>query len=900
MKKSLLFSISICCLCLLNGCGGASTPPPPPVATHFSVTAASPTPTAGTAFNITVTALDASNGEVSSYAGTVHFSSSDVQAVLPANTTLTNGTGSFAVTLKTAGSQTITATDTGAVSITGTSSAINVSGPPATHFSVVAPASATTGTSFTFTVNVLDASNNVVTSYAGTVHFTSTDAQATLPGNSTLTNGTAEFPAALKNVGSQTITVTDTVTATITGTSKSINVSTAAAANPVPLINQPLNPGAVVPGASTLNLTVNGTGFVAGSTVKWNGTARVTSVISDSRLTATVLATDIARFNTASVTVVNPAPGGGTSNVVFFETTRPTSSVALSVTSEPTTGPAPISVATGDFNGDAKLDLVVANSGSSNNVSVFLGNGDGTFQSAVDYVAGSVPYAVAVGDFNGDGKLDLVVANTDSNNVSILLGHGDGTFQPALDYSVGSDPRSVAVGDFNGDGKLDLVVGNSFSSDVSVLLGNGDGTFQTALNNATGFSPLSVAVGDFDGDGRLDLAVVNFAANVSVLLGNGDGTFQAAVNYSDGSLPVSVAVGDFNGDGKLDLAVANVAAGNVGPGSVSVLLGNGDGTFQTAVDYSVGSNPNFAAVGDFNGDGTLDLVVANTTSNNVSILLGNDDGTFQPAVDFGAGSIPNSVAVGDFNGDGRLDMAVADASSSTVSVLLQPGLVSGPSGILSPATLPFAPQQVGTASPAQSVLLSNYGTATLSITGITASGDFSQSDTCGSFLAAGASCTIIVTFAPTASGTRSGMLSVTDNAPGGTQTVSLSGTGTVVLLSPTSLSFACIPEPIGHCSCFNSRVTTLTNTGGTALGITGITITGPFSQSNTCPTSLGPGQSCAITVDWTRVTGGGVLTISDNGGGSPQTVSLFGFVSCHPSVSASGDSASRSASCAGK
>src|SRR6202790_2246380 len=173
-------------------------------------------------------------------------------------------------------------------------------------------------------------------------------------------------------------------------------------------------------------------------------------------------------------------------------------------------------------------------------------------------------------------------------------------------------------------------------------------------------------------------------------------------------------------------------------------------------------------------------------------------------------------------------MAAADAASSTVSVLLQPGLVSGPSGILSPATLTFATQLVGTTSPAQSVLLSNYGTTTLSISGITANGDFSQSDTCGSTLAAGASCVIAVTFSPTASGTRSGTLSVTDNAPSGTQTVSLNGTGTVVTLSPTSLRFACVPEPIGHCTCSLSKTTTLTNTGSTMLNITGITITGPF------------------------------------------------------------------------
>jgi len=233
MKKSLLLLISICSLWLLNGCGGGSSSPPPltpDVATHFSVTPATATPIAGTAFNFTVTALDGSNGVVSSYAGTVHFTSSDGQAMLPANSTLTNGTGTFSAMLKTLGGQTITATDAVTASITGTSNSINVTGPPATHFSVVAPANDTSGTSFSFTVSALDASNNLVTTYSGTVHFTSTDSQAGLPANSTLTNGTGSFSATLKTaVGGQTITATDTATPSITGTSSSVNVSAAAA-----------------------------------------------------------------------------------------------------------------------------------------------------------------------------------------------------------------------------------------------------------------------------------------------------------------------------------------------------------------------------------------------------------------------------------------------------------------------------------------------------------------------------------------------------------------------------------------------------------------------------------------------------------------------------------------------
>jgi hypothetical protein len=225
MKRSLCFLIFIGCLFFLNACGGSSGGGSQLAATHLSVTAPA-TAAAGTAFQVTVTALDATNSTVTTYSGTVHFTSTDGQAVLPANSTLTNGTGTFSVTLKTTGSETITATDRVTVLITGTSNAVNVSG-PATHLSVTALATAQAGTDFNFTVTALDASNNTAPGYSGTAHFTSTDAQAVLPANSTLMNGTGTFSATLKTIGSQTITVTDTITASITGTSSSISVTAA-------------------------------------------------------------------------------------------------------------------------------------------------------------------------------------------------------------------------------------------------------------------------------------------------------------------------------------------------------------------------------------------------------------------------------------------------------------------------------------------------------------------------------------------------------------------------------------------------------------------------------------------------------------------------------------------------
>jgi Galactose oxidase, central domain len=222
MKKSLLLLVSAFSLCLLSACGGGGSTLPS--ATLLSVTAPA-TVAAGTAFNFKVTALDTSNHATTNYSGTAHFTSTDGQATLPANAMLTNGTGTFSATLKTAGSQTITVTDTVTVSITGTSNSINVSAGAASQFSVAAQATATAGTALNFTVNALDAWNNLATNYSGTVHFTSTDGQAVLPANSTLTNGTGTLSVTLNTTGSQTITATDSVTAAITGTSNSIQVS---------------------------------------------------------------------------------------------------------------------------------------------------------------------------------------------------------------------------------------------------------------------------------------------------------------------------------------------------------------------------------------------------------------------------------------------------------------------------------------------------------------------------------------------------------------------------------------------------------------------------------------------------------------------------------------------------
>ena len=466
-------------------------------------------------------------------------------------------------------------------------------------------------------------------------------------------------------------------------------LGSALAQNPVPFVNQQLVPGAVTPGSAAFTLTVNGTAFVSGATVDWNGTPLTTNFVSSSQLTAAVPAANFAVAGTASVSVLNP--GAPVSNIVFFSIITPSSAVVYApAPGSPiyfgTKGKFPIepsAMATGDFNGDGKLDMAVGiqSVGSPGSVNILLSNGDGTFKNALSSsTTGNGPAAIATGDINSDGKVDLAVANYSDNTVTILLGKGDGTFRPAAGspVSVGAAPGAVTMADFNGDGKVDLAVANSIDNTLTILLGNGDGTFTPApVTVSGGLSPFALAVGDFNNDGKLDLAVSNFDANsVSILLGNGDGTFTAAPSIQAVAGPALV-VGDFNGDGKLDLAVSNR-----GDSTAFILLGNGDGTFNpvnACCGFSVGSTRALNMVeGDFNGDGKLDLAIAIqytpgvTIFDYVTVLTGNGDGTFSNT-DFSLPlpSDPYSMAVGDFNGDGKLDFATASAPYNYLSILLQ-------------------------------------------------------------------------------------------------------------------------------------------------------------------------------------------------------------------------------------
>ena len=407
--------------------------------------------------------------------------------------------------------------------------------------------------------------------------------------------------------------------------------------------------------------------------------------------------------------------GGGTASS--------TSSLISPITNYPT-GNSPQFITTAILRSDSTVhDLMVANS-ADGTVSVLLGNSDtngnadGTFATQVTYPVGTDPVWIATGEFdngatnvNANDFIDIAVANEGSNTISILLGNGDGTFQtqsPPPPLKTGNKPVSVVAADFHnltGTGALDLAVANQADNTVSIFQGNGNGTFQTPtlLALPAGFEPTSLATAQFTGSGNTDLVVSEqslVAGNsgiVAVFLGNGDGTFKPVTTYSVGNAPAFVTTGDFNGDGILDLAVANSGApsSTVSGNSVSILLGNavsgqptvGAGTFGTPTNIAAGTEPSSIAVADYDLDGTADLAVADKADNAVTILLNAGNNTFTALPEIATGTAPVSIVTADFNADGRPDAAVADSGAAEATVILNSTAIFG--SPLASTTTPF-------------------------------------------------------------------------------------------------------------------------------------------------------------------------------------------------------------------
>jgi hypothetical protein len=643
--------------------------------------------------------------------------------------------------------------------------------------------------------------------------------------------------------------------------------------NPIPLVNQPLVPESAKPGSAGFTLTVSGTGFSSGAVLNWNGTPRTTEIISSSQLKATISAADVAKAGTPSVTVVNPAPGGGTSTAIYFPIRQTLPSVALA--GHPTAigyG----AIAAGDFNNDGKLDVVIGQQNSNESgwtILLYLGNGDGTFKAPIQ---SSITINVQLlqlitGDFNNDGSLDLAAYWEYGGDLGtdILLNNGKGRFS----YS-GKGFGDIGVfADLRGSGVLDAVAsGQGYDEGgATIELGNGKGGFTSGEQlNVFGGGAGPAAIGDFNGDGKLDLAIPQQSGGgVMIFLGNGDGTFpENGVSYST-KYGGSLVAADVNGDGKMDLI-----------DSGCVLRGNGDGTF---IEGSCTNMPfNLMTVGDFNGDGKLDLagVVYNLEGNDsesLMIALGNGDGTFRSPIEVAAGFLPASFQIGfgagDFNGDGKLDL-ITPASGITPVFLQTFARVT-------PNAIAFGNQGVDTKSKPQTVVLKNIDTVALAISGITIIGadakDFSETNDCGTSLPPGGRCKIQVSFSPKMVAALTASVQV--SYQGVPQFVALTGTGVstaTVSLTPSKLAFPL--ELVGTKS--SPQTATLTNTGSTTVTISQISAAAPFSETNNCPASLTAGQNCQIQVSFTPTAKGsasGTLSVTDDATGSPQKVTLSGI-----------------------
>ncbi len=378
--------------------------------------------------------------------------------------------------------------------------------------------------------------------------------------------------------------------------------------------------------------------------------------------------------NDGNIDLITTNAGSATISV-FIGAGNGTFAPAVSYASS---GTESIHAVVGDFNEDGFNDIAVSNDGMppESSVSIFINDGDGTFAAAVDYPFTVQAYSVPrLADFNKDGNIDIAVTDDENNPngfLMVLIGNGDGTFDTAVNYDTGGDyPYSFQVADFNEDTYPDVAITHcdGAGSAISVLLNDGDGTFGSPTLNTVGNCPyLGLAVVDLNNDNNIDIATGNYSSDtLSVLIGNGDGTFDTAVNYASGDQPSGIAYAYFNNDTYYDLVLQNYGSSNV-----SVFINNGDGTFANKIDYGVGGNSyGVPSVMDLNLDSQPDIAMAVGSIDSLVVLLGNSNGTFDAAATYSVGDNPFGVIdTSDFNEDGLRDMAVANRTGDSMSILL--------------------------------------------------------------------------------------------------------------------------------------------------------------------------------------------------------------------------------------
>lgn len=302
-----------------------------------------------------------------------------------------------------------------------------------------------------------------------------------------------------------------------------------------------------------------------------------------------------------------------------------------------------------------------------------MGNGLFTRTTVLATYPGDLPQEVIATDVNNDGVLDLLTANSapGADAVNLFLGNADGSYKAAVGFGSGINARRLASQDLNNDGNADIVVTDTWNDNIMVYMGNGNGTFQSQRTYATGTDPGRLVISDFNNDGIFDVSVVNAtgdaAAALSVLIGNGDGSFKAHnVLAGVAGFHTDVNSGDLNGDGNIDLVLTTESSGQV-----LTYLGNGNGTFGAPTALAMGGNPWGTIIADFNGDGKNDLATSLNTDNRVAVRLGNGNGTFQAVRSYQVGTVPDNLNTADFNGDGNLD--IVTINSTDISILLGNG-----------------------------------------------------------------------------------------------------------------------------------------------------------------------------------------------------------------------------------